>query len=268
MMMYSRFLIILLVLLLSHNVHAWGPLGHQAVCDIAWRKSTQDLRKLLAQIAKRQGYNTFAESCVWADHVRRQDGYKWLAPLHYVNVPRAAKTTSGAACLKGSKNKPECVLTAIPYFLHLYGSTDSRKIKDEAILLVGHFVGDLHQPLHIAYADDRGGTQKKIIFEGKILSLHQLWDTQIITCGYRGGWRQLGKSLSKRETYKKETYSNLRSEVVDWADESLALTRQVYQHLTQRLPDTYCAQYHSIAIDRLAVAGERLASLLASMLAP
>lgn len=264
MSLFYRVCISIFSLICINNAYAWGPLGHQVICDIAWRQSSSNIRTLLAQIAKRQGYNTFAESCVWADHVRGQSDYKWLAPLHYVNVPRSAELSSQATCLRHpEKSQPKCVLTAIPYFSQHYRDTVSRKEKDEAILLIGHFVGDLHQPLHVSYADDRGGTRKKVIFEGKVLSLHQLWDTQIVTCNYQGGWRQLGAVLSK-----KAEPVNHESDILDWADESLIMTRQIYQNLSRRLPDSYCQQYHSMVLDRLALAGGRLASLLSSMLAP
>lgn len=28
--------------------------------------------------------------CLWADSIKRQDGYRWSAPLHYINTPNGA----------------------------------------------------------------------------------------------------------------------------------------------------------------------------------
>jgi hypothetical protein len=52
-----------------------------------------------------------------------------------------------------------------------------------AILYIGHWYGDLHQPLHISFADDRGGNSVKApgpcsgSFEA---SLHSVWDTCVV----------------------------------------------------------------------------------------
>jgi len=37
-------------------------------------------------------------------------------------------------------------------------------------------VGDLHQPLHVGFLDDVGGTKTKVTFQVKVQTLHELWD--------------------------------------------------------------------------------------------
>jgi hypothetical protein len=48
-----------------------------------------------------------------------------------------------------------------------------------SIKFLGHWVGDIHQPLHVSFADDRGGN---FIRESGpcVNSLHTVWDTCII----------------------------------------------------------------------------------------
>jgi S1/P1 Nuclease len=41
-------------------------------------------------------------------------------------------------------------------------------------------VGDLHQPLHVGFLDDIGGTKTKVTLKGKTQTLHELWDTGIL----------------------------------------------------------------------------------------
>ena len=43
-----------------------------------------------------------------------------------------------------------------------------------------HLVGDLHQPLHVGFTDDLGGTTTKVWFDGKGQMLHDLWDTGLL----------------------------------------------------------------------------------------
>ena len=48
-----------------------------------------------------------------------------------------------------------------------------------ALKFLGHWVGDLHQPLHVSFEDDRGGNEIAVHGEcsGK---LHGAWDTCLV----------------------------------------------------------------------------------------
>jgi hypothetical protein len=37
----------------------------------------------------------------------------------------------------------------------------------------------LHQPLHVGFLDDAGGTKTTVMFRGKQQKLHELWDAGI-----------------------------------------------------------------------------------------
>lgn len=47
-----------------------------------------------------------------------------------------------------------------------------------------HFIGDAHQPLHLTNRD-RGGNSDQVVFEGRKMNLHSLWDTGLITKAVR-----------------------------------------------------------------------------------
>ena len=49
-----------------------------------------------------------------------------------------------------------------------------------ALEFLTHFVGDIHQPLHVSYADDRGGNSVEVHFFNEKTNLHECWDTKII----------------------------------------------------------------------------------------
>jgi hypothetical protein len=251
---------------ISSPVNAWGTLGHQVVCDIAWQASSAQVKAQLQMVAKRMGYKTFAQSCVWADTVKSDSAFDHLKPLHYINVLRSQSSVAGSPCL--SRATPQCVVTAIDaYYAQAQRGDLSQLHRDQALLLFSHWVGDVHQPLHVSYKDDRGGTARYVIFSGKLLSLHYLWDTALLYCqqGQPRSWRTLGRQLYHRS-------SGLPVEplsVALWANESLAITQQIYTNLSsKKLPDTYCEQYSPIAKRRLQLAGRRLATLLAQMLVP
>lgn len=221
---------------------------------------------MLAAAAKRMGFRTYAESCLWADTIRNQKQYSWTKPLHYMNVSRQHKQVAQGNCLAGSRSRslakqaPRCVSQAVQYFHARWQDAHLSQIqRDEALLFMSHFVVDLHQPLHVGYEDDRGGTRTQVIFAGKLMSLHSLWDSEILYCGSNASWRTLGKQL-----YRQADYGVQQGGIDQWADESLALTRVIYDKLEQRLGDAYCERFHPLAMTRLALASSRLASLLSN----
>lgn len=54
-----------------------------------------------------------------------------------------------------------------------------------AITFLIHFIGDIHQPLHIGWKEDRGGNSVKCTFFGKDTNLHSVWDSGMI---YHSGY--------------------------------------------------------------------------------
>lgn len=52
----------------------------------------------------------------------------------------------------------------------------SKADKVFALKLIVHFIGDLHQPMHVAREEDFGGSDITITFDGNKGNLHGLWD--------------------------------------------------------------------------------------------
>lgn len=53
-----------------------------------------------------------------------------------------------------------------------------------ALRFLVHFVGDVHQPLHLTDRE-RGGNDDFVRFENRKINLHSLWDTALITKAVR-----------------------------------------------------------------------------------
>jgi hypothetical protein len=257
----------IVTLLAANSAYSWGSLGHQVVCDLAWRASAPATQRQLAAAAKRMGYTTFAESCTWADKIKSQSRYDALKPLHYMNLDRHNSHVSSAACIE--THPPQCVLPAIVYYARVMKNPSlGQKERDKALLLLGHFVADIHQPLHVSYKEDRGGTRQKVIFNGKPTNLHRLWDSQLLYCqpveGKRPTWRRLGTVLFNRLV---PSVDNVERPITAWAQESFDITKNIYQDIAENnnsrsLTDDYCERHYSVALSRLQLAGQRLATLL------
>ena len=44
--------------------------------------------------------------------------------------------------------------------------------------LLVHFMGDLHQPMHIGQREDKGGNTIQVQWFGRGTNLHSVWDTK------------------------------------------------------------------------------------------
>jgi hypothetical protein len=247
---------LMLVLFLPTRAFAWGDAGHKIVCEIAFRELDSNARAQVEQLIKADPeYTRFSNSCVWADEIRSKDRYERYKKLHYVNVPREAASLT-RECPKG------CVLAAIREEAQALrsGTSDARRL--EALKFLGHFVGDLHQPLHVAYEDDRGGNKVTVRFYGNPQRLHNVWDTFLI--GQKSQkWRRHAPRLFRSITPENRTLWASRS-LLRWANESLEIVvNQVYDFAPgEDLAKDYYRKNIQTVEERLMAAGVRLGALL------
>jgi hypothetical protein len=70
-------------------------------------------------------------------------------------------------------------------------TTTDDKAKLAALKFLGHWIGDLHQPLHVSFEDDRGGG--RVLTSGPCgLNLHAVWDGCIVAMKLGSDWASCG----------------------------------------------------------------------------
>jgi hypothetical protein len=90
-----------------------------------------------------------------------------------------------------------------------------------ALKYLVHFVGDVHQPLHAGYAEDRGGNSYQLQAFMKGSNLHAVWDSGLI--------RNLNEdelALSKRLLSKPSPIATLKWSATQAAEESCQIVEQ------------------------------------------
>jgi hypothetical protein len=109
----------------------------------------------------------------WADQIRLHEPK--TAHWHFVDIPIRQDLT-----LKDVQKfcaNDDCVINQIKISSAvLRNPTKTMTEKNRALKFLVHFVGDMHQPLHCADDDDRGGNDKLIRFQNEKMRLHALWD--------------------------------------------------------------------------------------------
>ncbi|HEX8365587.1 MAG TPA: S1/P1 nuclease [Allosphingosinicella sp.] len=171
----------------SARAAAWGDTGHRLVCEIALRNLTPaasaEVARLLQANATIRGANSrnlqYGWACTYPDHPadNAPPALARRSPLHFANYPRTLlAVTASSGCGVAS----QCVVTAIPGEIAVLGRAGASDAdRAAAIVYLGHWLGDIHQPLHSSYEDDRGGNDINV--SGLCTSnLHSAWDTCIL----------------------------------------------------------------------------------------
>lgn len=241
---------------------AWGPDGHRIIGDIAMKHLRPAAKRAVAELL---GDQSLADACNWADEIRKNPAYDWAKPLHYINVPK------GALIVDLNRDCPEgnCVVSAIRrYSMVLRDPRAPREQRVEALKFLIHFVGDVHQPLHVSYAEDRGGNTVRVTFCGQPdWNFHSVWDDAMIKRRMVGDREAMTKrieaSISNSDVIRWQRATDPR----EWANESLAITRRLYRELPADhvLDEKYFQHNIDTVEDRLAAAGVRLAATLNSL---
>lgn len=266
----SKRIIEVSVLFLVFFAGGWGEDGHRIVGQIAWlelanQPATQQAIQAILDGDSSSKYHSLAGAALWADDIKRVQGYGHLRTLHYVNVPDGAQhVVPGRDCENG------CVFSAIEENADILVDSDAGEpARLEALKLLAHFVGDIHQPLHAGRKSDKGGNGIQVEFRGRQVNLHSLWDTTLI--------KSQGKAP---EVYAQELFGAItpaqrgqwagETDPARWANESyhLAVSNAYKIPQSHRISQRYATKNIAVIETQLKIAGVRLAALLQRSLTP
>ncbi len=205
---------IILLALSANSVLAWGDTAHRIICEIAFKELNSQARAEVKRLIRLDPvFFTFSGSCIWPDHPRKR------SREHFVNLPRSATQLENDSCPLVDK----CVVMAIEVDLQIVadaGATDASKL--DALKFLGHWVGDIHQPLHVSFRDDRGGNSIKV--SGPCSrNLHAVWDGCIIETKLGTDIRNIATDLRGAVTPADRVQWNSTGPKT-WANESFRIT--------------------------------------------
>ncbi|KAL8229951.1 hypothetical protein R6Q57_014851 [Mikania cordata] len=178
----SLALVALLAFVSPVTVRGWGVDGHFITCKIAQGRLSQKAVDAVNHLLPDYAEGDLASLCSWADHVKFR--YHWSSPLHYIDTPDNLCTYQYRRDCKDEDGvMGRCVAGAIKNYttqLLEYGKQESPYNLTEALLFLSHFMGDIHQPLHVGFTTDRGGNTIEVHWFTRKAVLHHVWDDSII----------------------------------------------------------------------------------------
>ncbi|KAL8035175.1 hypothetical protein ABFX02_12G079800 [Erythranthe guttata] len=162
--------------------HGWGIDGHLITCRLAQTRLSKSAANAVSELLPAYADNDLASLCSWADRVKFR--YHWSSPLHYIDTPDNLCTYQyNRDCKDEDGVQDRCVAGAINNYtnqLLTYGTTASQYNLTEALLFLSHFIGDIHQPLHVGFTSDRGGNTIDVHWYTRKSVVHHVWDDNII----------------------------------------------------------------------------------------
>jgi S1/P1 nuclease len=270
----------------------WGAGGHMMVAFIGFKrlnpKAKARVNQLLAikinPAAVSAKSTNFVNASHWADDLRPFPEFDSLKELHYTDTPFSTDGTPLPAL--PTRN----IVTALQDNVEILKTSTDKNAQAQALRLIIHFVGDIHQPLHGATRvdsanpeGDRGGNLVSIKIPGKdgklkTTNLHSFWDGGIGTFPPTGPnfspppLSKIPAAAAQAMAGNPDTNPNLKlDEPLNfsvWADESATLAKDVaYKGMKNGVKPSTAYKNKAVKVVRQRVAwgGYRLAALLNSI---
>jgi len=229
--------------------HAWGSQGHQVIAFIAQDQFTPRAKVEVDRLLAIEPGETLASISTWADEHRNPT----TAPWHYINFPR------GDCVYNEQRDCPDgrSVVVAIKLQLEVLALGASDEKKFTALKYLVHFLGDVHQPLHAGYLDDRGGNQFQLQAFMRGSNLHAVWDSGLI--------KNIGEEAQSMAVRLQATPTGASSRNFDpviAAQESCVIVSQQGFYPVRFVDEPYIQRFTPVVEHRLAMAGMCLANVL------
>ena len=258
---------------------AWGREGHAVVAQIArgylTPKAASAVDALLAADTDALTAPDLGARAAWADAWRKD--HRETTEWHFVDTeldhPDLVSACFGfpaSATPASAGPEKDCVVGRIDAFERELA--DPKTDPAERLLafkFVLHFVGDLHQPLHAADNQDRGGNCVPLALGGpRTVNLHSYWDTVAVEAIEPDADKLAAKLSAQITPADRKAWE--RGDARTWAMESFAIAKSTVYTIGSKsgcatdtapiaLPAGYDAAAQAAVALQLKKAGVRLA---------
>jgi nuclease S1 len=231
----------------------WNATGHRVVGEIADNYLKTSTKRKIKKLLKGK---SLAFSSTFADEIKSDKRYNDFYTWHYINMSLDSNYEDS------EKNPNGDLATGIAYCKKIIENKNSSN-DDKAfyLKLLIHFIGDLHQPMHIGLVDDKGGNDFKLQWFYKDSNLHRVWDKEMIN-SYNMSYIELAENADVLT--KNQVKAIQKGTIVDWINETHVLTRKVYASVNEgdNLRYRYSYDHFETVRSQLQIAGIRLAKVL------
>ena len=235
----------------------WGSTGHRVIAEVANNYITDNARLKVNEILNGE---TLVNASMYADDIKSDSRYDKYYNWHFINMELDDEYEDITPSERGD------VFIAINKCIDILESdlsSDTDKLFYLKLLV--HFVGDLHQPLHIGRYEDRGANRIYVKWFGRNSNLHRVWDSEMINT-HNMSYSELALNLPNPDLLIsiEEAKDFQRSDILNWVDEIHKYTNTIYSDVSIDDKLGYEYQYKNFGTieDLLLIGGIRLAKIL------
>jgi len=237
----------------ANNSPDWGSTGHRTIGVIAEKHLTKKAKK---QIEKLLQGESLAFVSTFGDDIKSDSRYNKFYTWHFVNFPFNTKYEDS------EKNPKGDIVTGIQKCIAILKDKDTSQ-EDQVFYLkfLVHLIGDLHQPLHVGRAEDKGGNDIQVRWHNKGTNLHRVWDSNMIA-SWNMSYTELAENAKNLNKQQIEIIK--KGSVLDWTYESQKLAIKVYNSakVGEKLGYRYSYDHFKTVRSQLQKSGIRLAKVL------
>ncbi len=237
----------------AEKISDWGRTGHRATGEVATsylsNKARREIKKLLDG-------DSLALVSTYGDEIKSDGRYGEYWAWHFVNYPFGSDYHTYPKSDRGD------LISGIQQCVDVLNSDQSaRDDKVFHLKMLVHFIGDLHQPLHVGQASDKGGNDFQVRWFDEGTNLHTVWDTKMIE-SYNMSYSELAANNRKLSNAQLEQLQ--QGTVIDWMNESRILCEDIYANtkVGEDLGYNYMYKYVETARFQIQKGGIRLAKIL------
>lgn len=231
----------------------WSATGHRVVGEVASHHLSRKARKAVARLL--DGHS-LAEVSTYGDDIKSDILYRRFSVWHYVNIP-PDRRYSESEHYKGGD-----LVTGIEHCISVLKDKNAPREEQAFYLkMLIHFIGDLHQPLHVGRQEDKGGNDIQLRWFDQGSNLHRLWDSNLIE-SYGMSYTELAANLPRwSRTRVREAQ---QGGLLAWVDENQDLVNRVYASVESgdKLSYRYRYEWWDTVEQQLLLGGLRLAAVL------
>jgi hypothetical protein len=253
----KKLFVIIAVIYAPLQTMAWGTEGHRICGQIAESYLTPQARLAIKKIL---GHESIALASTWADFIKSDPNYSYLSSWHYIDFDKAYTYPEMQEFLKNDKNVD--AYTKLNFLIAKLKDKDTGKQEKLLYLrMLIHIIEDVHQPMHTAHADDKGGNDFKVNWFNTPTNLHSVWDSQLIDF-QQLSYTEYANAINVTTWTQRNEWQ--KAPISQWLYESNQIAEKLYTEI--KPGDTLNYKYNFSHIDivnqQLLKAGVRLAGIL------
>lgn len=257
----TRKLFLYTLIPLALNCFGWGQKGHDVTAYIAEQHLSPTAMAAVDSLLDGKSIVYWSN---WLDNASHRKDYAYTNTWHYKNIDEKQHYYDVKPFKTGD------VVTAIKEQSAIL--SDTSKSKDEralALKILVHLYGDIHQPMHLGRASDRGGNYHKVRYFKQYTNLHSVWDSKLPEYGHKWSYTEWQQQIDRADAAETAAILSV-SDPQDIGAETHAITVAVYENTPEdtNIEYDYIADWTPTVEKQFLRGGLRLANLLNSIFDP